>query len=60
VLEIHSRDYETNEQSSLLGDLESLGLSSIRLNEFNDNAELRNLANGIKQAFLKEYAAQRI
>ncbi|AIC14438.1 hypothetical protein [Nitrososphaera viennensis] len=55
--EIHSQD-ETYEQSYLLGDLESLGFSSIRLNEFNDNTELRNLANCIKEAFLKEYSSQ--
>jgi hypothetical protein len=51
--EIHPQE---NEQSVLLGELGSLGLSSIRLNEFNDNAELRSLANGIKEAFLKEYS----
>ncbi|MEO9362514.1 MAG: hypothetical protein ABI348_01315 [Nitrososphaera sp.] len=45
-----------DEQSVLLGDLGSLGLSSIRLNEFNDNAELRSLADHLKEAFLKEYS----
>ena len=52
---MYSKD-DTSEQTHLLEDLESLGLFTIRLNEFNDNAELRNLSNVIKEAFLKEYA----
>jgi hypothetical protein len=52
---MYSKD-DTSEQMHLLEDLESLGLFTIRLNEFNDNAELRNLSNVIKEAFLKEYA----
>jgi hypothetical protein len=38
--------------------MESLGLRTIRLNEFNDNSELRDLVDGIKGYFLKEYALQ--
>ena len=38
--------------------MESLGLSAIRLNEFNDNSELRDLVDGIKGYFLREHALQ--
>ena len=38
-----------------MSELESLGLSTIRLNEFNDNSELKRLVNAIKEALLEEY-----
>lgn len=46
---------EAHEQSYLISELESLGLSSVRLNEFNDNQELHTLVKSIKEAFLAEY-----
>jgi hypothetical protein len=39
-----------HEQCYLMSELESLGLSTIRLNEFNNNTELRNLVHSIKQS----------
>lgn len=44
-----------HERRSLIEDLESLGIRAVQLNEFNDNSELRNLADAIKTFFLKEY-----
>ena len=38
-----------------MSELESLGLTTIRLNEFNDNTELRRLVNAIKEDLLEEY-----
>jgi len=38
-----------------MGELESLGLISIRLNEFNDNDELKTLVNAIKEGLIAEY-----
>ncbi|HJS81210.1 MAG TPA: hypothetical protein VJ742_00065 [Nitrososphaera sp.] len=38
-----------------MSELESLGLSSIKLNEFNDNVELKRLVNAIKEDLLAEY-----
>jgi len=46
-----------HEQNYLMGELESLGLVTIRLNEFNDNSELLGLVKCIKDAFLEEYHA---
>ena len=46
-----------HEQNYLMGELESLGLITIRLNEFNDNSELMGLVRCIKEAFLDEYHA---
>jgi len=46
---------ESHEQSYLMGELESLGLTSIRLNEFNNNAELKTLVIAIKEDFIAEY-----
>jgi len=43
-----------HEQCFLMSELESLGLSTIRLNEFNNNEELRNLVYGIKGAWLSQ------
>lgn len=40
------------EQNFLMAELESLGLSTIRLNELNDNHELRGLVDRIKHDFL--------
>src|SRR5215207_3618861 len=39
---------ETHEQSYLIEELQSLGFHSMRLNELNDNGELRNLIKSIK------------
>jgi hypothetical protein len=44
----HKKSYLTNE-------LESLGLTTIRLNEFNNTIELRGLVKMIKECLLKEY-----
>lgn len=55
---IMSRDYchtISYEQFLLMEDLESLGLDSIRLNEFNDFHELRNLISVVKKSFPQEY-----
>ncbi|HEY7734623.1 MAG TPA: hypothetical protein VIB07_07510 [Nitrososphaera sp.] len=38
-----------------MSELESLGLTSIRLNEFNSNSELRMLVSAIKEDFIAEY-----
>ena len=38
-----------------MAELESLGLSTIKLNEFNDNSELKRLVNAIKEALMQEY-----
>ncbi|HLG37500.1 MAG TPA: hypothetical protein VI338_05150 [Nitrososphaera sp.] len=43
------------EQNYLMGELESLGLSTIRLNELNDNYELHGLVRRIKDEFLRQY-----
>jgi protein-arginine kinase activator protein McsA len=43
-------EQESYEQQYLMAELESLGLSTIRLNEFNDNRELRGLVKGIVAA----------
>jgi hypothetical protein len=45
----------SHEQTYLMSELESLGLSTIKLNEFNDNSELKSLVSGLKQQFLDEY-----
>jgi hypothetical protein len=52
---IKQREEEHHEQHYLVGELESMGLSTIRLNEFNDNHELRSLVQQLKEAFLKKY-----
>ena len=44
-----------HEQSYLIGELESLGFHSMRLNELNYNGELRNLIEGIKESLLQQY-----
>ena len=46
---------ERHRQSFLLNDLESLGFSTIRLNEFNDSRELGGLTDRIKESLLNEY-----
>jgi hypothetical protein len=46
---------ELYEQGYLISELESLGLSTIRLNEFNDNIELGGLVGRLKDAFLAEW-----
>lgn len=38
-----------------MSELESLGLTTIKLNEFNDNVELKRLVNAIKEDLLAEY-----
>ena len=53
-----SREYlqaRAHEQTFLMSELESLGLSGIKLNEFNDNVELKRLVNAIKEALITEY-----
>jgi hypothetical protein len=50
----------SHEQCYLMSELESLGLSTIRLNEFNDNIELRSLITRIKERFLDEYHSSRV
>lgn len=54
-----SLDY-SHEQCYLMSELESLGLSTIRLNEFNDNIELRGLITRLKEKFLNEYHSSRV
>jgi len=49
---VHDRAHE---QSYLMSELESLGLTTVRLNEFNDNEELGSLVKSIKEEFLAEY-----
>lgn len=44
-----------HEQTYLMSELESLGMSTIRLNEFNSNEELKTLVNAIKQELLAQY-----
>ena len=44
-----------HKQSYLMNELESLGLTKIRLNEFNDAKELGGLVKIIKESLLKEY-----
>jgi hypothetical protein len=46
---------EAHEHSYLKGELESLELHSMQLNEFNDNGELRSLIKGIKESLLQQY-----
>ena len=46
---------DSHEQNYLMSELESLGLTAIRLNEFNDNSELGGLVRRIKDSFLEEY-----
>lgn len=58
VLTFMSRGYlqaRAHEQTFLMSELESLGLSGIKLNEFNDNVELKRLVNAIKEALITEY-----
>lgn len=44
-----------DEQNYLLGELESLGFKTVRLNEFNDNWELHNLVVNVKEDLIREY-----
>ena len=59
VARAESLDY-SHEQCYLMSELESLGLSTIRLNEFNDNIELRGLIIRLKEKFLNEYHSSRV
>lgn len=52
---MHSSHNEGSEQNYLMGELESLGLSTIRLNVLNDNYELDGLVRRIKEEFLSRY-----
>jgi hypothetical protein len=52
---MHSAHRDGYEQNYLMGELESLGLSTIRLNELNDNYELHGLVQRIKDEFLRQY-----
>src|SRR5919202_1217137 len=49
------QEQEIQKQNYLISELESLGLSTIRLNEFNDNIELGSLVKRLKEAFLAEW-----
>lgn len=44
-----------HKKSYLMNELESLGLTTIRLNEFNDAKELGGLVKMMKESLLKEY-----
>lgn len=46
---------ESHQQCYLMAELESLGLTSVRLNEFNDNVELKRLVNAIKEDLMTQY-----
>lgn len=46
---------EAHERSYLIEELGSLGFHSMRLNELNNNSELRNLIKGIKESLLQQY-----
>lgn len=46
---------DSHKQNYLMSELESLGLTAIRLNEFNDNSELVGLVRHIKDSFLEAY-----
>lgn len=52
---MHSSHRDGSQQNYLMGELESLGLSTIRLNELNDNYELHGLVQRIKAEFLRRY-----
>ncbi|MGB6590713.1 MAG: hypothetical protein WBE68_04305 [Candidatus Nitrosopolaris sp.] len=41
-----------------LNELESLGISTKRINELNDLKEIRNLTENIKEAFYYNYKAE--
>ncbi len=41
-----------------LNELESLGISTKRINELNDLKEIRNLTENIKEAFYHDYKAE--
>ena len=49
------QEQELCEQCYLMSELESLGLSTIQLNEFNDNRELSSLVKRLKEGFLTEW-----
>jgi hypothetical protein len=55
ISETHSSHRDGSEQNYLMRELESLGLSTIRLNELNDNYELHGLVRRIKDEFLRRY-----
>ena len=44
-----------HERSYLIEELDPLGFHSMKLNELNDNSELRNLIKGIKEGLLQRY-----
>ncbi|HEV8386987.1 MAG TPA: hypothetical protein VGQ03_05135 [Nitrososphaera sp.] len=52
---MQSQHRDGSDQNYLMGELESLGLSTIRLNELNDNYELHGLVRRIKDEFLRRY-----
>ena len=45
----------THRKSQLISELESLGLSMKNLNEFNDNYELENLSDNLKEMLFTQY-----
>jgi hypothetical protein len=46
---------EAHEHSYLIGELQSLGYQSTKLNELNDNVKLQNLVKTIKEGLLQQY-----
>lgn len=55
IMSVDSVHSDSHEQNYLMSELESLGLTTIYLNEFNDNSELLGLVRHIKDSFLEEY-----
>jgi hypothetical protein len=55
IMPMEHIDMRAHEHAFLLAELESLGLRSIQLNEFNDNYELHDLIDVIKKSLLREY-----
>ncbi len=45
----------TATQCSYISELESLALRSKRINKLNDNFEMENLVNNIKQSMFQDY-----
>jgi hypothetical protein len=52
---MHSPDAVLSVSNSLISELESLGLSISSLNELNDEYELQNLVENLKQVYYQDY-----
>jgi hypothetical protein len=48
-------DNNCREKDESVSELESLGLSTPKLNELNDAQEIGNLVENLKQMFIQEY-----